>query len=100
VRTASDFDRIASDIATWHGFDSAVKAELYSTYLTVAGGAYLIDPIPLESETLDELVGSGRVAGVVVTNCNHHRAATGSQNNSRSRSSRVLIALRMSSLVA
>jgi glyoxylase-like metal-dependent hydrolase (beta-lactamase superfamily II) len=75
VRTASDFDRIASDIAIWHGYDPAVKAELYSTYLTVAGGAYLIDPIPLESEALNELIGSGPVAGIIVTNCNHHRAA-------------------------
>ena len=36
-------------------------------------GAYLVDPIPLKSEALDELVNSGRVAGVIVTNSNHYR---------------------------
>jgi len=75
VRPASDFDRIASNIAIWHGYDSAVKAELYSTCLTTSGGSYLIDPIPLEKEAVDELIGSERVSGIIVTNGNHHRAS-------------------------
>jgi glyoxylase-like metal-dependent hydrolase (beta-lactamase superfamily II) len=75
VRPASDFDRIASNIAIWHGYDSAVKADLYSTCILTARGAYLIDPIPLQSETFDELIGSGRVSGIIVTNENHHRAS-------------------------
>jgi glyoxylase-like metal-dependent hydrolase (beta-lactamase superfamily II) len=35
---------------------------------------YLIDPIPLEKEALDELIGSDCVAGIIVTNSNHDRA--------------------------
>ena len=69
----SDFDRIASNVAIWHDYDRGVKAELYSTSLTTSEGMYLIDPIPLEKEALDELIGSDRVAGIVVTNFNHHR---------------------------
>ncbi len=72
---ASDFDRIAPHLALWHGYDPAVKADLYSTCVLTPGGAYLIDPIPLQSEALDELVGSGRVSGIIVTNSNHHRAS-------------------------
>jgi glyoxylase-like metal-dependent hydrolase (beta-lactamase superfamily II) len=34
---------------------------------------YLIDPIPLEKRALNELIGSDRVAGIVVTSSNHHR---------------------------
>ena len=75
VRAVSDFDRIASNIAIWHGFDSAVKAELYSTSLATSEGMYFIDPIPLQSEALDELIGSGHVAGIIVTNGNHYRAS-------------------------
>jgi len=71
----SDFDQIAPHLALWHGYDPAVKADLYSTCVLTPPGAYLIDPIPLQSETLDELVGSGRVSGVIVTNSNHHRAS-------------------------
>jgi glyoxylase-like metal-dependent hydrolase (beta-lactamase superfamily II) len=75
VRAVSDFDRIASNIAIWHGFDFAVKAELYSTCLATSEGMYFIDPIPLQSEALGELVGSSRVTGIIVTNSNHHRAS-------------------------
>ena len=75
VRSVSDFDRIASNIAIWHGYDSAVKAELYSTCLGTSGGTYFIDPIPLQSEALYELIGSNSVAGIIVTNGNHHRAS-------------------------
>jgi len=75
VRPASDFDRIAPYLALWHGYDPAVKADLYSTCLVTSAGAYLIDPIPLESEALDELVGSVRVAGIIVTSSNHDRAS-------------------------
>jgi glyoxylase-like metal-dependent hydrolase (beta-lactamase superfamily II) len=73
VRLVSDFDRIASNVAIWHDYDREVKAELYSTSLTTSEGMYLIDPIPLEKEALDELIGSDRVAAIVVTNSNHHR---------------------------
>jgi len=76
VRPASDFDRIASYLALWHSYDPAVKAELYSTCLLTSDGACLIDPIPLESEALDELVGSARVAGIIVTSSNHDRASS------------------------
>lgn len=75
MQPASDFDRIASNIAIWHEYDSAVKAELYSTCLGTSGGTYLIDPIPLESKALCELIGSNSVAGIIVTNGNHHRAS-------------------------
>ena len=72
---ASDFDRIAPHLALWHGYDHAVKADLYSTCVLTPRGAYLIDPISLQSETLHELVGSGRVSGIIVTSGNHLRAA-------------------------
>jgi glyoxylase-like metal-dependent hydrolase (beta-lactamase superfamily II) len=73
VRPASDFDRIASNIAIWHDYDPAVKAECYSTSLTTSDGMYLIDPIPLEKDALDELIRSDCVAGIIATNSNHHR---------------------------
>ncbi len=76
MRPACDFDRIASDIGIWHAYDSEVKAELYSTCLLNADATYLIDPIPLQKNALEELTGSAPFAGIVVTNSKHHRAAT------------------------
>jgi hypothetical protein len=75
MRPASDFDRIASNIAIWSGYDSVVKAELYSTCLGTSGGTYFVDPILLENAALYELIGSNSVDGIIVTNSNHYRAS-------------------------
>ena len=75
MQPVRDFDWISSHLAIWHAYDPTVKAELYSTCLATVAGIYLIDPIPLQKQALDELIGSSRVAGIVVTNSNHHRAA-------------------------
>jgi hypothetical protein len=76
VSPASDFDRIARHLSVWHAYDTRAKAELYSTFLLTSGGAYLVDPVPLQSEALDELLGPARVTGIIVTNGNHLRATT------------------------
>src|SRR4051812_22131100 len=70
-----DFDSISSHLTIWHTYDPALKAELYSTCLATVAGIYLIDPIPVQKQALERLVGSSRVTGIVVTNSNHHRAA-------------------------
>jgi glyoxylase-like metal-dependent hydrolase (beta-lactamase superfamily II) len=75
VQAVREFDSITSDLAIWHAYDAAVKAELYSTCLATVVGIYLIDPIALQKQALDGLIGSSRVAGIVVTNSNHRRAA-------------------------
>jgi len=75
VQGARDFDSITSHLAIWHTYDAAVKAELFSTCLATVAGNYLIDPIPLQNGALERLTGSSPVAGIVVTNSNHHRAA-------------------------
>lgn len=75
MRPASDFDRIAPDIAIWHAYNPEVKAELYSTCLATGAGTYLVDPILLQRQAFDEMMGSRPVTGIVLTNSNHHRAA-------------------------
>jgi len=76
VRATLDFDRITPYLCVWHGYDPAVKADLYSTCLVTSEGAYLVDPIRLQSESLGELIESSYVAGIIVTSANHHRAST------------------------
>ncbi len=75
VQSVRDFDAITSDLAIWHAYDPAVRAELYATCLTTPDGMYLVDPILLQKRALAQLIGSSRVAGIIVTNSNHHRAA-------------------------
>ena len=42
VRATLDFDRITPYLCVWHGYDPAVKADLYSTCLVTSEGAYLV----------------------------------------------------------
>jgi len=72
---APEIHRLSPTLAIWHQYDPAVKAELFSTAITTQAGVCLVDPIPLDGEALSDLIGTGKVGAVVVTNANHERAA-------------------------
>lgn len=66
-------------LALWQAYDPACKVHLHATAVAVAGrGLFFVDPIPLRTEAMDELLketaGTSPV-GVLVTNGNHARAA-------------------------
>ena len=56
----------------WHCYDPASRTDLFSTGLQTDTGTFLIDPASLEADAMIELTG---VAGVILTNNNHLRAA-------------------------
>jgi hypothetical protein len=72
---ASEIEPVFPGISIWRCYDPSVKAELFSTALETGSGIYLIDPIPLAPEAVASLAGQGKVAGIVVSNVNHERAA-------------------------
>lgn len=72
---AQEFDQVAPGIFVWQIYDRTVKADLFSTALETPSGTYLIDPIPLKPNLLVTLESRSQVAGIVVTNANHERAA-------------------------
>lgn len=72
---APETEEIAPGILIWHFYDPAVKADLFSTALETPSGSYLIDPIPLDPSALSHLAQRREIAGVIVTNQNHERAA-------------------------
>jgi len=75
MRQASDLLRLSHSLWLWQAYDPAVKSDLFSTAVKTRAGLFLIDPIPLVSSCLEELTGPAGVAGVLVTNLNHPRAA-------------------------
>jgi len=70
-----DFAQLRPGLWVWHAYDPGVKTELFSTAIASPSGIYLIDPIPLPEPYLAAFAGTGSVAGVIVTNANHQRAA-------------------------
>jgi len=73
---ARDFDQLCHRLFIWQNYDPAAKTDLFSSAITTCAGIYLVDPIPLEPSQLPRLREQSPVAGIVVTNANHQRAAT------------------------
>ena len=73
--TASEIATAAPGINLWHFYDPAVKADLFSSAIATNGTTWLIDPIPLAPNELARLQIQAPVAGILVTNENHERAA-------------------------
>lgn len=72
---ASEIEPVSPEISLWRCYSPSAKADLFSTALQASSGTYLIDPIPLAPRAVANLAGSIKVAGIIVTNENHERAA-------------------------
>ena len=70
-----EVDRVCQTVVTWHRYAPEVKAELFSTAVISEAGAYLVDPIAIDHECLRRTLAPAQIAGVVITNENHERAA-------------------------
>ena len=66
---------VSTGIWVWQDYDPEIKTDLWSSAVLAESGVYLVDPIPLNSDQLIELSASRPIAGVIVTNGNHERAA-------------------------
>lgn len=71
---ALEFDQIQAGLSIWHGYDNAVKADLFSTAISAIDGIFLVDPIQLEETALAQMLRKDSVAGIILTNNNHFRA--------------------------
>jgi hypothetical protein len=72
---ASELVQVAPSLFIWQAYDSAVKADLFSSAIATATGIFLIDPIPMEENPFGQLREQGPIIGIVVTSSNHHRAS-------------------------
>lgn len=72
---AADTQPLTPALTIWQAYDPAVKAELYSTSIRVDNRLFLVDPIPLAPDALDQLTALASISSVIVTNMNHARAA-------------------------
>jgi Metallo-beta-lactamase superfamily len=69
---ALELEPVVPGIFLWRYHDPSIKTDLFSTGLQTESGTFLIDPILLAPAAMAEL---SQVAGIIVTNENHLRAA-------------------------
>ncbi len=72
---APEFTRLTPCLALWQAYDPSVKSDLFATAVKTQAGLFFVDPIPLAPAALEDLTGPDPVAGIVLTNSNHLRAA-------------------------
>ena len=75
MSSAAEIESVGPGLWIWRAYDPAVKAELFSSAIAIRGALYLIDPIPLEPEAVAALTKLESIAGIIITNENHKRAA-------------------------
>ena len=71
----AEFAQLRPGLWTWHAYDLAVKADLFSAGLALERRIYIVDPIPLPAAEIAILSRAGPVAAIIITNANHQRAA-------------------------
>jgi hypothetical protein len=69
---ALELELVVPGVFLWRYYDPAIKTDLFSTGLQTDSGTFLIDPVSLAPDAMTQF---NRIAGVVVTNENHLRAA-------------------------
>ncbi|HEV2806242.1 MAG TPA: hypothetical protein VGW57_15070 [Chthoniobacterales bacterium] len=72
---AHEIEAVAAGVLIWRAYDPTVKADLFSTAIGAGTRNYLIDPIDLAPQAMADLQNRGPIAGIIITNENHERAA-------------------------
>ncbi|MDX2225896.1 MAG: hypothetical protein SFY92_02175 [Verrucomicrobiae bacterium] len=72
---ADDYQKITDRLFYWSAYDSKLKAELSSSAFVEGGNMFLVDPIPLAREALEEMTSFQNVKAVFLTSETHGRAA-------------------------
>lgn len=75
MKPTPEFQQVTDTLFVWHDYNSDCKTDCSSTAVRTPEGFVLIDPIRLEEQALERMVGTGRVAAVLLTNGNHLRGA-------------------------
>lgn len=69
------FHQINNDLFVWHGYNPECKTDCTSTAIRTPDGFVLIDPVRLEEQAIERMVGDDKVVAVLLTNGNHLRGS-------------------------
>jgi metallo-beta-lactamase superfamily protein len=71
----AELQAVARNLFFWQAYDPKVRADISSSAVITPPGIFLVDPIPLADDAINQLTQKHRVAGVIVTNANHFRGS-------------------------
>lgn len=74
MKPVPEFHRLSDSLFVWHGYNPECKTDCTSTAVRTSEGFVLIDPVRLEEQALERMIGDDKIAALLVTNDNHLRA--------------------------
>lgn len=75
MKPIPEYHQLTEHLFVWSGFNPECKTDCSSTALLTPEGYILIDPIRLEEQAIERMVGHGRVHAILLTSGNHLRAS-------------------------
>ncbi len=75
MKPVPEYHQITNDLFIWHGYNPECKTDCSSTAIRTPGGFVLIDPVRLEEQAIERMVGEDGVVSVLLTNGNHLRGS-------------------------
>jgi glyoxylase-like metal-dependent hydrolase (beta-lactamase superfamily II) len=75
MKPVPDYHQITRDLFFWHGYNPECKTDCSSTAVRTPDGFVLIDPVRLEEQAIERMVGDDRVTAVLLTSGNHLRGS-------------------------
>ena len=75
MKPVPEYHQITNDLFIWHGYNPECKTDCSSTAIRTPDGFVLIDPVRLEEQAIERMVGDDRVGAVLLTSGNHLRSS-------------------------
>jgi hypothetical protein len=75
MKPVPQYHQITRDLYIWHGYNPECKTDCSSTAVRTPEGFVFIDPVRLEEQAMERMVGDDRVSAVLLTNGNHLRGS-------------------------
>lgn len=76
MKPVPEYQQVTGDLFVWHGFNSDCKTDCSSTAVQTSEGFVFIDPVRLEEQAVESMIGHDKIAAVLLTSGNHWRGTS------------------------
>lgn len=73
MKPVPEYQRVTDDLFVWQAYNDEMKCDCFSCAIRTPEGFVFVDPIRLEEQALEDLIGNDQVAYIVLTSGNHDR---------------------------
>ena len=75
MKPVSEYRQIRDDLIVWNSYNPECRTDCSSTAIRTQEGFVLVDPLRLQEQAVERILGEDRVIAVLLTNGNHLRGS-------------------------